>query len=62
LRAVVDETPEFEVTVEQETQPKVEANHPDGITDRSADRIPSVTPAQEERIRAREAELAHISA
>jgi len=59
---VVDETPEFEAAVEQETQAKVDANHPDGIADTSEDRIHGVTLEQEERIRAREAELEHISA
>src|SRR6056297_855715 len=59
---VVDETPEFEATVEQETQAKVDANHPDGIADTSEDRIHGVTLEQEERIRAREAELERISA
>jgi ssDNA-binding replication factor A large subunit len=59
---VVDETPEFEATVEQATQAKVDANHPDGIADTSTERIHGVTLEQEERIRAREAELARISA
>ncbi|MEA5389120.1 DNA-binding protein [Haloarculaceae archaeon H-GB11] len=59
---VVDETPAFEATVEQETQAKVDANHPDGIADTSKDRIHGVTLEQEERIRAREAELERISA
>ncbi|AWB28422.1 DNA-binding protein [Halococcoides cellulosivorans] len=59
---VVDETPEFEATVEQEIQAKVDANHPDGIADTSEDRIYGVTLEQEECIRAREAELEHISA
>ncbi|GCF15739.1 DNA-binding protein [Haloarcula mannanilytica] len=59
---VVDETPEFEATVEQETQAKVDANHPDGIADTSQERIHGVTLEQEERIRAREAELERISA
>ncbi|ELZ38263.1 hypothetical protein C471_09895 [Halorubrum saccharovorum DSM 1137] len=59
---VVDETPAFEAAVEQETQAKVDANHPDGIADTSEDRIHGVTLEQEERIRAREAELARISA
>ncbi|MDB9281313.1 DNA-binding protein [Halorubrum ezzemoulense] len=59
---VVDETPEFEAAVEQETQAKVDANHPDGITDTSEDRIHGVTLEQEERIQAREAELERISA
>jgi ssDNA-binding replication factor A large subunit len=59
---VVDETPVFEATVEQETQAKVDANHPDGITDTSTERIHGVTLEQEERIQAREAELERISA
>jgi len=59
---VVDETPEFEATVEQETQAKVDANHPDGIADTSEDRIHGVTLEQEECIQAREAELERISA
>ena len=59
---VVDETPEFEATVEEETQAKVDANHPDGIADTSEDRIHGVTLEQEEHIEAREAELEHISA
>ena len=59
---VVDETPEFEATVEQETQAKVDANHPDGIADTSEDRIHGVTLEQEERIQGREAELERISA
>jgi ssDNA-binding replication factor A large subunit len=59
---VVDETPEFEAAVEQETQAKVDANHPGGIADTSTERIHGVTLEQEERIRAREAELERISA
>ncbi|WP_256403839.1 OB-fold nucleic acid binding domain-containing protein [Halorubrum salinum] len=59
---VVDETPAFEAAVEQETQAKVDANHPDGIADTSEDRIHGVTLEQEERIRARDAELERISA
>ncbi|WP_225336260.1 DNA-binding protein [Halomicrobium urmianum] len=59
---VVDETPEFEAAVEQETQAKVDANHPDGIADMSEDRIHGATLEQEERIQAREAELERISA
>ncbi|WP_353634729.1 DNA-binding protein [Halobacterium sp. NMX12-1] len=59
---VVDDTPTFEATVEQETQAKVDANHPDGIADTSAERIHGVTLEQEERILGREAELEHISA
>ncbi|ELY83729.1 SOSS complex subunit B family protein [Natrinema pallidum] len=59
---VVDETPEFEATVKQEVQAKVDANHPDGIADTNDNRIHGVTLEQEERIRAREAELERISA
>ncbi|RKD86214.1 DNA-binding protein [Halopiger aswanensis] len=59
---VVDETPELEATVEQETQAKVDANHPDGIANTSGSRIHGATLAQEERIRAREEELERISA
>mgnify|MGYP000725355822 CR=1 FL=1 len=59
---VVDETPEFETAVEQETQAKVDANHPDGIADTSGERIHGVTLEQEERILGREAELERISA
>jgi ssDNA-binding replication factor A large subunit len=59
---VVDETPAFEATVKQETQAKVDANHPDGIADTSDERIHGVTLEQEERIRARESELERISA
>ncbi|GAA0682675.1 SOSS complex subunit B family protein [Natronoarchaeum mannanilyticum] len=59
---VVDETPAFEAAVEQETQAKVDANHPDGIADTSNERIHGVPLEQEERIRAREAELERISA
>ncbi|KPN29411.1 replication factor A [Halolamina pelagica] len=59
---VVDDTPQLEPAVEQETQAKVDANHPDGIADTSKDRIHGVTLEQEERIRAREAELERISA
>src|SRR6056297_3084356 len=58
---VVSETPEFEAAVEQETQAKVDANHPDGIADTREDRIHGVTLEQEERIRAREAGLERIS-
>jgi hypothetical protein len=54
----VDEAPELRPTVEQEIQAKVDANHPDGIV-QDYSHLPL---AQEERIRAREAELEHISA
>ena len=59
---VVDETPEFQATVQMEVQAKVDANHPDGMVDTSDERIYGATLEQEERIRAREAELEHISA
>ncbi|TVT83375.1 DNA-binding protein, partial [Haloferax volcanii] len=36
---VVDETPTFQATVQQEIQAKVDANHPDGIADTSDERI-----------------------
>lgn len=52
----------LQATVDQETQAKVDANHPEGITDTSEDRIHGVTLEQEERIQAREAELERISA
>jgi Skp family chaperone for outer membrane proteins len=55
---VVDDKPEFRATVQQETQAKVDSNHPDGIV-QDFSHLPL---AQEEKIRAREAELNHISA
>ena len=55
---VVGETPEFRPSVEQEKQAKVDSNHPDGLVQDFS----HLTLAQEERIRAREAELEHISA
>ncbi|QKY18631.1 DNA-binding protein [Halorubrum sp. CBA1229] len=55
---VVDDKPEFRATVQQETQAKVDSNHPDGIV-QDFSHLPL---AQEEKIRAREAELEHISA
>ncbi|MCU4927128.1 DNA-binding protein [Halobacteria archaeon AArc-dxtr1] len=59
---VVDETPEFQATVQMEVQAKVDANHPNGMVDTSDERIYGATLEQEERIRAREAELERISA
>ncbi|KTG10549.1 DNA-binding protein [Haloprofundus marisrubri] len=59
---VVDETPEFQPTVQMEIQAKVDFNHPNGMVDTSEDRIYGVTLEQEECIRAREAELERISA
>jgi len=55
---VVDETPDLRVTVQQEKQAKVDSNHPDGMVQDFS----HLTLAQEERIRAREAELERISA
>lgn len=55
---VVDEQPEFRATVQQEKQAKVDSNHPDGIV-QDFSHLPL---AQEEEIRAREAELEQISA
>ena len=59
---VVDETPEFRATVDQQMQAKVDANHPEGIAEAEDGRIHGATLAQEERINARNAELEHISA
>jgi hypothetical protein len=59
---VVDETPEFRATVQMEIQATVDANHPEGMVDTGQERIYGATLAQEERIHAREAELAYISA
>jgi hypothetical protein len=59
---VVDETPALRATVQIEVQAKVDANHPDGMVDTSDKRIYGATLEQEERIRAREAELERISA
>jgi len=59
---VVDETPEFQATVQMEVQAKVDANHPDGMVNTNEERIYGATLEQEERIRAREAELERISA
>ncbi len=58
---VVEETAELRATVEQEIQAKVDANHPDGIKETNKERIQGATLEQEERIRAREAELERIS-
>ncbi|WP_226006629.1 DNA-binding protein [Natrinema salinisoli] len=59
---VVDETPEFQATVQMEVQAKVDANHPDGMVETTEERIHGATLEQEERIRAREAELERIRA
>jgi len=55
---VVEDTPEFRPSVQQETQAKVDSNHPDGMVQD----VSHLTLEQEERIRAKEAELEHISA
>ena len=59
---VVDETPEFRATVQMEVQAKVDSNHPDARVEEGPDHMFGKTLEQEERIKAREAELAHISA
>jgi len=59
---VVDETPEFSSNGADGGTGKVDANHPDGMVDTSEERIYGATLEQEERIRAREAELERISA
>ena len=59
---VVDETPEFRATVQMEVQAKVDSNHPDARVEEGPDHMFGKTLELEERIRAREAELAHISA
>jgi hypothetical protein len=58
----VDETPEFRATVEMEIQAKVDSNHPDARIEAGPDHMVGKTLAQEERIKAREAELERISA
>jgi len=55
---VVDDRPEFRATVQQEKQAKVDSNHPDALV-QDCSHLPL---AQEEKIRARDAELDHISA
>ncbi|RLM62815.1 SOSS complex subunit B family protein [Halorubrum sp. Atlit-26R] len=59
---VVDETPEFRATVQMEVQAKVDSNHPDARVEEGPDHMFGKTLEQEERIRAREAELDRISA
>lgn len=59
---VVDETPEFQATVDMEVQAKVDSNHPDARVKEGPDHMFGKTLEQEERIEAREAELEHISA
>ncbi|MDR5657804.1 DNA-binding protein [Halodesulfurarchaeum sp. HSR-GB] len=59
---VVDETPEFRATVDMEVQAKVDSNHPDARVEAGPDHLFGKTLEQEERIKAREAELERISA
>lgn len=59
---VVDETPEFQATVQMEVQSKVNSNHPDRMVDTSEERIHGATLNQKERIQAREGDLECISA
>jgi len=59
---VVDETPEFRATVDMEVQAKVDSNHPDARVEEGPGHMFGKTLEQEERIKAREAELEHISA
>jgi len=59
---VVDETPEFQATVQMEVQAKVDSNHPDARVEEGPDHLFGKTLEQEERIQAREAELERISA
>ena len=59
---VVDETPEFEPSVEQEINTTVETNHPETVVGREDNEFSHLPLAQEERIRGREEELERISA
>jgi len=59
---VVDETPEFAASVDQEINTKVETNHPETVVGREGNEFGHLPLAQEERIRAREEELELISA
>lgn len=59
--AVVEGVPEFRASVEMEIQAKVDANHPDARIEDGPGHLYGQTLAQEERIRAREAELERIS-
>ena len=58
---VVDETPEFRATVDMEVQAKVDSNHPDARVQDGPDHMVGKTLEEEEKIKAREAELEHIS-
>jgi hypothetical protein len=59
---VVDETPELQGTVQMEIQAKVDANHPDARIEEGEEHLIGKTLAEEEKIRADEEELEHISA
>jgi hypothetical protein len=59
---IVDETPEFQATVQMEVQAKVDSNHPDARVEEGPDHLFGKTLEQEERIQAREADLERISA
>ncbi|MFC4990552.1 DNA-binding protein [Saliphagus infecundisoli] len=59
---VVDETPEFAASVDQEVNTKVETEHPETVVGREENEYGHLPLAQEEEIRAREEELDRISA
>ena len=59
---IVDETPEFAASVDQEVNTKVETNHPETVVGREENEFGHLPLAQKERIRAREEELELISA
>lgn len=59
---VVDETPTFEASVDQEVHTKVETEHPETVVGREENEYGHLPLAQEEEIRAREEELERISA
>ncbi|MFC4989609.1 DNA-binding protein [Saliphagus infecundisoli] len=59
---VVDETPEFAASVDQEVNTKVETEHPETVVGRDENEYGHLPLAQEEEIRAREEELEMISA
>jgi hypothetical protein len=57
-QSVAPQTVELRASVEQETQGKVDTNHPDAVTDEG---MAHLTLEQQERVEAREAELERIS-
>ncbi|WP_114578502.1 SOSS complex subunit B family protein [Saliphagus sp. LR7] len=59
---IVDETPEFAASVDQEVNTKVETEHPETVVGREENEYGHLPLAQEEEIRAREEELDRISA